>query len=211
MTSFHEVRFPTDISRRASGGPERRTHVVTLGSGFEQRNQQWADSRRRYQAGYGVKSIDDIHTALAFFEERRGRLHGFRWKDWADYKSCAPRQPPAANDQTLGTGDGTRTEFQLIKVYGSAYAPWTRDIAKPVSGTVLVAVDGITQTAGSDFTVDETTGLITFTTAPESGLSVTAGYEFDVPVRFDTDRIDVDLSHFEAGAMPDIPIVEIRL
>jgi uncharacterized protein (TIGR02217 family) len=211
MTSFHEVRFPTDISRRASGGPERRTQVVTLGSGFEQRNQQWADSRRRYQAGYGVKSIDDIHTALAFFEERRGRLHGFRWKDWADYKSCAPRQPPDANDQTLGIGDGARTEFQLIKVYGSAYAPWTRDIAKPVPGTVLVAVDGITQTAGMDYTADETAGLITFTTAPESGLSVTAGYEFDVPVRFDTDRIDVDLSHFEAGAMPDIPIMEIRL
>ena len=211
--AFHEIRFPTAIARGARGGPERRTDVVVLGSGFEERNSRWADSRRRYNAGYGIKSLDALHEVLTFFEERRGRLHGFRWRDHADFKSCAPAATPAATDQLIGTGDGTKTSFQLVKTYGSAFAPWTRTIAKPVAGTVLVAVDGASMTEGVHYTVDETTGLVSFTAgnAPASGAEVRAGFEFDVPVRFDTDRLEVSLDGFLAGAIPDIPIVEIRL
>ena len=93
LVAFHEVRFPTAIAFGASGGPERRTDIVTLGSGFEERNSRWADSRRRYNAGYGVRTLDDLHVVLAFFEERRGRLYGFRWLDRIDWKSCAPGLP----------------------------------------------------------------------------------------------------------------------
>ena len=139
--SFHETRFPTEISRGAQGGPERRTDVVVLGSGFEERNSRWANSRRSYNAGYGVKSLDDLNAVIAFFEERRGRLHGFRWRDHADLKSCAPSADPSPLDQAIGTGDGTATDFQLAKTYGSAYAPWAREIKKPVAGTVRVAPD----------------------------------------------------------------------
>lgn len=209
MTSFHEVRFPTGISRHASGGPERRTQVVTLGSGFEQRNQQWAHSRRRYNAGYGIKTLDELHTVLGFFEERRARLHGFRWKDRADFKSCPPMTTSAATDQAIGTGDGSQTAFQLVKVYGMSFAPYTRNVIKPVSGTVLVALDGAPQPAG--WTVNETTGVVTFDVAPGNGVAVTAGYEFDVPVRFDIDSIQINLSHFESGAITEVPVVEIRL
>ncbi|HXF53615.1 MAG TPA: DUF2460 domain-containing protein [Hyphomicrobiaceae bacterium] len=211
--SFHEVRFPTAISRGAVGGPERRTEVVVLGSGFEERNSRWADSRRSYNAGYGIRSLDDLDAVIAFFEERRGRLHGFRWRDHADCKSCAPMAAPSALDQALGTGDGSNAVFQLAKTYGSAHAPYLRLIKKPVAGTVLVAVAGILQIEGSDFILDATTGTVTFTPGhvPAAGAAVTAGFEFDVPVRFDTDKLEISLSGLRHGAIPNIPIVEIRL
>ena len=212
MMLFHDVRFPTAISRSSQGGPERRTDVVTLGSGFEERNARWADSRRSYNAGYGVKSIDDLHAVIAFFEERRGRLTGFRWRDHADWKSCQPSHVPTPTDQPIGTGDGVRATFQLTKTYGSTFAPWTRTITKPVTGTVLIAVAGVTQPA-TNFTIDHTSGLITFqpTHIPPTGSQITAGFEFDVPVRFDTDKLDISLQGFTHGAIPHIPIVEVRL
>lgn len=211
--NFHEIRFPTAISRNAQGGPERRTDVVVLGSGFEERNSRWADSRRSYNAGYGVRSLDDLHAVVAFFEERRGRLYGFRWKDHLDWKSCGPSAEPGALDQSIGTGDGVRTAFQLTKTYGGAHAPWTRAIRKPVAGTVLVAVGGVSKIEGSDFTVDAATGAVTFAAGhvPPNGAAVTAGFAFDVPVRFDSDKLEVSLQGFQHGAIPAIPIVEVRL
>ena len=213
LIPFHEVRFPTAIAFGASGGPERRTEIVTLGSGHEERNSRWADSRRRYNAGYGVRSLDDLHAVIAFFEERRGRLYGFRWRDRTDWKSCAPGETPAATDQAIGTGDGATTTFQLAKTYGGVDAPWVRTIVKPVVGTVLVAVDGTPASEGGDWTVDPATGVVTFEAGAIPGVDapVTAGYAFDVPVRFDTDRLEISLSGFQAGEIPVIPLVEIRL
>jgi uncharacterized protein (TIGR02217 family) len=212
-TMFHETRFPTAISRASHGGPERRTDVVVLGSGAEERNARWADSRRSYNAGWGVKSLDDLHAVIAFFEERRGRLHGFRWRDPVDFKSCPPEGAPTAFDQQIGMGDGITAGFQLAKTYGSAFNPWTRKIAKPVEGTVLVAVGGAIQTPGLAYTVDHATGIVAFEPGhiPAADQPVTAGFEFDVPVRFDTDRLEIDLQGFRHGAIPSIPIVEIRL
>ena len=211
--AFHDVRFPIAVSKGAVGGPERRTDVVTLASGFEERNSRWADSRRSYNAGYGVRSVDDLHTVIGFFEERRGKLHGFRWKDHADFRSCAPSGTPAQGDQIIGTGDGTTTLYQLSKTYGSAFAPYQRAIRKPVLGTLKVAVAGVLQVIGTWYTVDYAQGLIAFLSGhvPAPGAAVTAGYEFDVPVRFDTDRIEVNLQSFAAGSIPHIPIIEVRL
>jgi uncharacterized protein (TIGR02217 family) len=210
LIPFHEVRFPTAIAFGASGGPERRTEIVTLGSGHEERNSRWADSRRRYNAGYGVRSLDDLHAVIAFFEERRGRLYGFRWKDRTDWKSCAPEATPAATDQAIGTGDSETAIFQLVKTYGGAHAPYVREIRKPVAGTVLVAIDGEPPATG--WNCDSATGLVTFEAGaiPDEGAEVTAGYEFDVPVRFDSDRLDVNLASFAAGDIPAIPLVEVR-
>ena len=205
---FHEVRFPDDISRGARGGPERRTQIVELASGDEERNASWANSRRRYDAAYGIRRADDLAALVAFFEARNGRLHGFRWKDWADFKSCLPSGTPAATDQTIGTGDGATTDFQLVKVYSSGSQSWTRTIAKPVSGTVLVAIDGTEATTG--WSVDTTTGIVSFTTAPAAGAAITAGFEFDVPVRFDTDTLDVTLDLERLGSITSIPLIEVR-
>ncbi len=206
--AFHEVQFPPRISYGSRGGPERRTTVVTAGGGAEARNQQWADSRRKYSAGTGIKTIDQLYAVVAFFEERRGKFHGFRWKDWSDFRSGAPNAAVTASDQRIGTGDGTTKTFQLSKVYGTTYAPWTRAIVKPVAGTVVVSLNGTPQ--GSGWTVDTTTGLVTFGTAPGSGVIVRAGFEFDVPVRFDADYLEFDLPAFELGQVPSVPIIEIR-
>ncbi len=210
---FHEVRFPSAISRGAVGGPERRTEVVVLGSGHEERNSRWADSRRSYNAGYGVKSLDDLHAVIAFFEERRGRLYGFRWRDHADWKSCPPGQVPSATDQIIGTGDGATLTFLLRKTYGGVHAPWFREIRKPVEGSVVVAVDGVLQQEGVAIEIDTISGMITFEPShvPPAGAQITAGFAFDVPVRFDSDKLEVNLQGFRHGAIPNIPVVEIRL
>ncbi len=210
--AFHEVLFPLDIALRSAGGPERRTEIVTFGSGREERNARWAHSRRRYDAGYGVKTFDALQAVVAFFEERRGQLYGFRWRDRLDHSSAQPLSPITPLDQLIGTGDGARTQFQLVKSYGGAYAVYQRPIVKPIEGSVRVAVGGVEVETGDAFTVDPIAGLVTFLAGhlPAMGEGVTAGFLFDVPVRFDTDYLEVDLSAFEAGAIPKIPLVEIK-
>jgi uncharacterized protein (TIGR02217 family) len=205
--SFDDVRFPPQISRGSTGGPERRTEIVVTGSGAEERNSRWADSRRRYNAGFGVKSLDDIHLVVAFFEERRGRLHGFRWKDHLDFTSGLPGAAVTATDQAIGTGDGVVTRFQLVKRYGTGLRDYLRSITKPVAGSVRIAVNGQEVTG---FTLDALTGVVTLAAAPVPGATVTAGFAFDVPVRFDTDELRINLAQFAGGDIPDIPIVEIR-
>ena len=210
--SFHETRFPNAISRGAHGGPERRTDVVVLGSGAEERNARWANSRRSYNAGYGVRSLDDLHAVVAFFEERRGKLHGFRWHDAGDFKSCAPEATPTALDQVIGTGNGTVAAFSLIKSYGRDFAPYLRRITKPVAGTIVIAIAG-SLTAAANYAVDHVNGIVTFKPGhiPAAGAVVSAGFQFDVPVRFDTDKLEINLSGFRSGAIPAIPLVEVRV
>lgn len=209
--NFHDVRFPAALSVGSSGGPERRTEIVALQNGFEERNSPWAHSRRRYDAGLGVRSLDDLAEVVAFFEARQGQLYGFRWKDWTDFKSCAPSAAPGPRDQAIGTGDGVATAFQLVKGYASGTQGYARPIVKPVPGKVTIAVGGVAIFEGTDFTVDHATGRVVTQVAPPAGAAVTAGFEFDVPVRFDTDRITASLAGFAAGEIPSIPVVEVRV
>ena len=208
--NFHEIRFPAAISFGSSGGIERRTEIVTLVNGFEERNSPWSQSRRRYDAGIGVRSLDDLSEILRFFEARHGQLYGFRWKDWLDFKSCLPSETPQAVDQVL-TASADPLVYQLTRTYSDGAGTYLREITKPVQGTVQVARDGVQLTEGTDFTVDPETGMVTLASAPPPAAIVTAGFEFDVPVRFDSDTIDVNLSAFEAGEIPSIPIVEVRI
>src|SRR6056297_523093 len=187
--NFHEIRFPASLSFGSVGGPERRTEVVTLANGYEERNTPWRHSRRRYDAGVAMRSLDDIETLVAFFEARQGQLHGFRWKDWTDYKSCAPSAEPAFTDQVIGTGDGATTVFRLSKEYRSGDQAYLRPITKPVAGTVRLGLGADALVEGVHYEVDTTTGAVTLAEPPGGGAAVTAGFEFDVPVRFDTDRI----------------------
>jgi uncharacterized protein (TIGR02217 family) len=213
MPAFHEVLFPLDIALKGAGGPERRTEIVAVGSGREERNARWAHSRHRYDAGYGVKTLEALSAVVAFFEERRGRLHGFRWRDRLDHSSAAPGIAVSPLDQVIGTGDGVTAAFTLRKTYGSVYAPYQRPIVKPVPGSVRVAVDEMEAEEGTEFTVDTATGIVTFLPGhvPADDAAITAGFLFDVPVRFDTDYLEVDLSAFTAGAIPKIPLVEIKV
>ena len=203
MTAFHEVRLPARLAFGSTGGVERRTEITTLASGHERRSTPWALGRRRYLIGANLRSLDDMAELTAFFEARRGRLHGFRFKDFADFKSCRPGGVAAATDQALGAGDGARKMFPLIKRYGDV----ERLITKPVGGSVRVALDGA-ETTG--FTVDVATGEVTLNSAPGAGVAVTVGFHFDTPVRFDSDRIETTLDSFDAGRMAAVPLIEVR-
>ena len=204
--AFHEVSLPARLAFGSTGGVERRTEVVTLGSGFERRSTPWAQGRRRYLIGANLRSLDDMATLTAFFEARRGRLYGFRFRDFADFKSSSPGAVVTATDQILGTGDGVATVFALGKAYGDQM----RDITKPVAGSVRVAVDGA-ELDGTAFSVEATTGDVTLAVPPVTGAEVTAGFVFDTPVRFDADRIEVTLETFGAGRMAAVPLIEIRI
>lgn len=209
--SFHEVRFPASLSFGSIGGPERHTDVVTLANGYEERNTPWQHSRRRYDAGVALRSLDDIEVLIAFFEARQGQINGFRWKDWTDYKSSRARAEPAFGDQIIGIGDDVTRVYQLIKRYPSGEFLYERPITKPVAGTVRVGLGESEQRETIHYEVDTVTGLITFDHPPDEGVKITAGYEFDVPVRFDTDRIHTSLASFQAGEAPSVPIVEVRV
>lgn len=202
--AFHEVRLPARLAFGSTGGIERRTEIITLGSGFERRNTPWAEGRRRYLIGAGLRSLDDMAALTTFFEARRGRLFGFRFRDFADFKSCLPGETPQATDQLLALADGDEAQFQLCKAYGDH----GRRITKPVEGSVRVAVDGLEITA---FDVDRTTGVVRLNEVPDQGSRVTAGYVFDTPVRFDADRIELTLESFGAGRMVAMPLIEVRV
>lgn len=209
--SFHEIRFPASLSFGSLGGPERRTEIVTLANGFEERNTPWAHSRRRYDAGLGLRSLDDMERLIAFFEARRAQMFAFRWKDWADFRSCLPSGQISPDDQVIGRGDGVTRVFQLVKTYRSGDQAYIRPIRKPVLGTVTLGIEGAQLYEGVDFEIDLTTGLVTLTEIPTIGLELTAGYEFDVPVRFDTDRIATSVASFHAGEVPRVPVIEVRI
>src|SRR4051812_11212425 len=213
MPAFHEILFPLDIALKSAGGPERRTEIVALGSGREERNARWAHSRRRYDAGYGVKTLDALSQVVAFFEERRGGLHGVCRGGPLDHSSAAPGAGITPLDQVIGVGNGVQAAFQLLKLYGAAHAPYQRPIGKPVAGSVRISVGGVEQVEGLAFTWDAASGVVTFLPGhiPAAAVVVRAGFDFDVPVRFDTDYLEVDLSAFAAGSIPRIPLVEIKL
>ena len=208
---FHEIRFPANLSFGSVGGPERRTEIVALANGFEERNSPWAHSRRHYDAGVGLRSLDDLEALIAFFEARRGQLHGFRWKDWSDFRSCPPSRKTGPLDQEIGTGDGETSRFGLVKTYVSGAESYARPIRKPVPGSVTIAVADDPKVEVSEFSVDAASGEILFEVPPPRGTRITAGFEFDVPVRFDADRIQVSVASFQAGDVPNVPVVEIRL
>ena len=208
MTTFDEVQFPPEISFGSTGGPERQTSIVILGSGAEARNARWINSRRSYDVGYGLHSDNDLHTVIKFFEARNGRLRGFRFKDWSDYKSCAPTDTVSATDQALGTGSVTPMTYQLKKTYTNGGQTWTRTIYKPVAGTVTVAINGAVQGGGA-FSVDTVTGLVSFTSPPAAGATLTAGFEFDTPARFDTDKLVINMRDYRAGQIQSIPMMEL--
>ena len=209
MNAFEEVSLPLPFALGASGGPQRRVDIVALGSGREIRNTPWAYGRRCYDVGGAVRTLDDIHALIAFFEARRGKLVGFRFRDPFDCKSCAPSATPAPSDQQIGVGDGVKTAFPLIKSYGAGESAYVRPITKPVAGTVRASVAGVELSSGA-FSVD-TMGVVTFTSAPAGGAAISAGFVFDTPVRFDIDRLDLALDGFGAGHAPTIPLIEILL
>ncbi len=203
--NFIEIQFPSDISYGATGGPIYSTDVVTMFSGHEQRNSNWKNARGKYNIASGVKTEDQWHALIAFFRARKGKAIGFRFKDWSDYAAIA---------QQIGIGDGIRTEFQLVKTYTNGNAIVTREINKPVMGTLKIYKNGheFSHLRGSTaYSIDYATGIVSFSEAPETGMIITADFEFDVPVRFDTDELQISMDSFNSGSWNSIPLIEIRM
>ena len=199
-SGFHEVQFPVDISYGASGGPEYSTDIVTVGSGYEQRNINWEQSRGRWNVAQGVKTKSQMDALIAFFRARMGKAYGFRFKDWTDYKSSG---------QLIGTGDGYQDEFQLIKTYSDGIVTMTRAIKKPVLGTAKIYVDGVLRTGG--VSVNITNGIVAFNSPPLFGQAITADFEFDVPARFDSDYMPVTIQSHQVYSWDAITIIEIKV
>lgn len=199
--TFHDVRLNVNYERGARGGPQFKTTVTTLASGHEQRNGDWQRARGQWNIGYGVQTKADYAEILDFFLARQGRLYGFRFKDWVDFE---------ATEEIIGTGNASDTEFQLKKTYGAGAYTYVRPITKPVNGTLTVYLDDVLVDS-ADYSVDYSTGVITFDTAPGNAVVVTATFEFDVPVRFTEDDLEIALQYVEAGAVPSIEIIELRI
>lgn len=209
MSSFHDVPFPLSLSFGASGGPVRKVHITQLASGGEQRNSPHAHSRRQYNAAAGIKSHKDLQKLVIFFEARFGPLYSFRFKDPVDHLSCDLGETPTPTDQFIGQGDGETLSFQLYKNYGDTAANYRRKITKPITGSVRLAIDGISIDQ-AEFHLDPLTGRVTFTVPPEADSVITAGFAFDVPVRFAADRLDLSLETFGAGELAQVPLMEVQ-
>jgi uncharacterized protein (TIGR02217 family) len=209
--AFHDVRLPEQIERGSQGGPRFRTSVLTLSSGYEKRNIDWELSRSMFNVGYGIQTKADFSTVIDFFYARQGRAHSFRFKDWADFE---------ITDQLMATSDGTTTQYQMFKRYTSGGINFDRDITKPVSGSFTATFDGVSRTVEYDtgptdptgVRINTLTGVIVLNTtdAATTGLALNLTGEFDIPVRFDTDMLDVNLQTFDAGAIPELSIAEVR-
>lgn len=219
-----DVEFPRDIAQGAQALLERRDEVVTLASGHEETNQRWLHARRSWAAGLGIRSGDDLARVVAIFEEARGRANSFRFRDWLDWRSAPSPAAISPTDQPLGTlipgatdyqvaiGDGITAAFQVVKRYG-AVLPYLRPIALPRPTSLRVGVNG-TEVAGG-WTLSAIGGLITFDTPPPIGAALTAGFTFDVPVRFSDSTLSVEWAYFNeaggSGSAPDITLTEKRL
>lgn len=200
--AFFEQRLDPQVTFGALGGPKFKTTILELGSGFEKRNIEWSKVRGEWDISYKIKTQAELDAIRAMFFIAQGRAHGFRFKDWTDYR--VPRQ-------VIGATDGTRTDFQMFKTYDATITSYNRDIKKPVLGTVTVWVGG--SLAGTlDYAVDYTTGIITLG-APDAalvGANVEYQAEFDVPVRFDIDHLPVSIDHYNVLSAASIPLVELR-
>ncbi|MCD6035223.1 MAG: hypothetical protein K0R63_964 [Rickettsiales bacterium] len=200
--TFAETRFPVDISYGSNGGPEFATDVVVTQGGFEQRNINWAEARARYNIAHGIKSQEQLDALIVFFRARRGKAEGFRFKDWTDYQAIGV---------VFGEGDGAETAFQLRKPYTDGGITVNRTITKPVADSEAIYINSVLKTTPAHYTLNTVTGIVTFATPPTDGTILSADFEFDVPVRFDTDRLSASLDSYGSYSWKDIPLIEIRI
>jgi uncharacterized protein (TIGR02217 family) len=207
VQAFDDLSFPLDIGRRAQVAPRFSTRIIESVSGHEQRSTEWADARLSFDAGPGVRSETDIAALIGFFRARRGAARGFRFRDPFDHGSAVLGAAVTAIDQRIGTGDGVTSRFRLAKRYGAGGDAQLRWITRPEAGSIRVAIDGVEQSEGWTHLG---LGEIGFDVAPGVGASVTAGFRFDVPVRFAEDRLEIDRETFAAGVVPSVPLLEIR-
>ena len=204
--TFHNVRLDEDVERDAQGGPGFSTSILTLSSGFEKRNIDWERSRGQWDLSYGLDRKARQEEVLAFFYARQGRAIGFRFKDWTDYQ--IGQSSPSLVPQEIAVADGAQTQFQIVRRYTSGAFVFDRAITRPVAGTVRVFEDSTEVTLS--VSVNNDTGVVTFFGAPSINTSIRVLCEFDVPVRFDIDQLDLRAVRDDVFSFPSVPIIELR-
>jgi len=216
--AFYEHRLPTDIEKNAVGGPRFKTRVNAVDSGQEQRNIDWVNRRGEWDLAGAFMYLDrpaaetrtDVQIVLDLFHAQQGRAHGFRYKDPADFK-IGDVDNPTTDNQSIGTGDTSETAFQVFKRYTFGAVNYDRDIKKLVTGKAVFLLDNVVKTVTTDYTVDLDTGIVTWNSPPGAGVDVQCAVEFDVPVRFDIDHLEISAELAALGQVPSIPIVELRI
>jgi uncharacterized protein (TIGR02217 family) len=206
-TAFLEVQMDVNISYGSGGGPGFKTLIFEGHTGLEQRSISWTRAKGKWNVAQGIRNQSDMDTIRKLFYNTSGRAAGFRFKDWGDYQ--------LTNEQ-IATGDGTTLAFKIIKTYSVTGSSYVRRIFKPVSGTMVVADNATVRTEGAGagkYTVDYTTGIITFDNAikPANGHAITVSCDFDVPVRFDVDELSSSMDGYLTESWSNIPLVEILL
>lgn len=199
MAFVESPRFPESVSEGAAGGPTFMTHIFDMNGGLEQRQCLWSRAKHRYDVSLGIRDKADMEDVREFFVAVKGRKNSFRYKDWNDFK---------LSSELIGTGNGTTTAYQITKTYVSGSYSFVRNIRKPVAATIQVYVNDVLKTITTDYTLDATTGIITFTSAPPNTHTVKVTGEFDVPVRFDTDVMTASHVGFDAEDWSGISLVE---
>lgn len=215
--AFHNVQFPTNVNYGTSGGPGFQTQIISLDSGAERRVSRWSQPRHTFNAAFSIRKEADLSAVKTFYIARQGAANSFRYKDWSDLTTTEDGldlrmkgTPIAPDDQLIASGNGVKTQFQLVKRYTNGGVTRVRTITKPIASTVKVAIDGAEQLAG--WSVDETTGILTFSVAPANGAEITWGGEFDVHVRFGEaadELLNMTIDDFSTGSIPSIEMIEI--
>ena len=197
--SFHNARFPSSISFKAEGGPVFKTEISTVKSGQEKRNILWSKSRAEYQINFKEISQNEVSKLISFFMARMGKAYSFRFKDWNDFE---------ANDEIIGDGDGTKTDFQLTKKYGDDENIYTRKITKPVEGSMRVYISGVEQQSG--YSLNYNDGIIIFDNPISLGSEVSASFQFDIHVRFENDMLLAKTDSYSTSSIKNIKLIEIK-
>lgn len=195
--SFLEIRFPESISFNSSSILEFNTSIVTTKNGSEQRNINWNSNKMKFNIINGIKTKMELDEIVSFFRNVKGCGYGFRFKDWSDYQ---------VENQLIGIGDGEKKNFQLIKYYRVNDNYYIRKITKPVISTIKIFIDDIRT---NDIKVDLKTGIVSFNEAPAVNAPINATFEFDVPVRFDKDMLEITMETINTGNVKDITLIEI--
>ena len=203
--SFHNVRLPEDVERNAVGGRSFRTDVKTLFSGRERRNVEWARARGDWDIGYGIQYLTELETVRDFFYARKGKAYGFRFKDWSDYTIG---DNITDTEQNVGVGDGIIASFDVFKRYTDAGGTYDHPATRLVSGTIRYFESGTE--VFSNWSVDINTGVITRSPVLPDTIIVGVIVEYDMPVRFLTDKLDINLKVFNVGSIPAIPVQELK-
>lgn len=219
--AFDAVQMPPKISYGYVGGPGFATEITEVVAGHEERVQRWQEARWEWRVSKNLQTGALIHDMVKFFLARRGAARGFLFKDWADYATTVDGRTaasegsvdPAFNDQAIGIGDGTTTQFQIRKQYVSGASIYVRSITRPIQTSTLSGIAGVEKSRGVDFTVSSGNGIVTYSTAPAIGAVVTVGCEFDVPVRFGVEideGLGARIEAFDVESIRDIPLIELK-